>query len=201
MSVTNTVWWNWNLGWKLIVNFTAWMETQRQTKGGAITVVGQKPILDNTVDRTGLLSTLMMLTAPINNQPWKRSAVGSPPRSTLTFQDLCLTSTLLGKLPKRLGHQVKVIHRGVVCCTVWRMASAYLLHTAHYQGWWASSILFDGVSMLPLVWNCQAMHEYQAIRSLSTLLSNIGLWPPTVIALPLVCCWVSIRAVNLTINL
>ena len=35
----------------LIISFTAWMETQRQTNGIAITVGGQKPMLDNSIDR------------------------------------------------------------------------------------------------------------------------------------------------------
>ena len=37
-----------------------------------------------------------------NNQPWKKPAVGSQPRSVLTFQDLRLSSTLLGSLPTAL---------------------------------------------------------------------------------------------------
>ena len=32
-------------------NFAAWMETLRQTNGDAITVNGQKPILDNSMNK------------------------------------------------------------------------------------------------------------------------------------------------------
>ena len=34
-----------------IINFTVWMETQRQTNGDAITVGGWKPELDNSIDK------------------------------------------------------------------------------------------------------------------------------------------------------
>ena len=35
----------------MLSNFTAWMETQRQTNGDAIPVGGQKLVLDNSIDR------------------------------------------------------------------------------------------------------------------------------------------------------
>ena len=55
-----------------------------------------------------------MLTVPATINPEKKPAVGSRPGSILTFQDLRLTSTLLGQLPKGLGHRAEVITEAYV---------------------------------------------------------------------------------------
>ena len=49
------------------------METQRQTNGDVIMVGGQKPMLDNSIDRDGSLSMPMMLIVPITINPEIRS--------------------------------------------------------------------------------------------------------------------------------
>ena len=38
-----------NISTVRVINFTVWMETQRQTNGDTITTGGQKPKLDNSV--------------------------------------------------------------------------------------------------------------------------------------------------------
>ena len=47
------------------------METQQQTSGDAITVSGQKPMLNNSIVGTVSLSMPKMLTAPITIDPEK----------------------------------------------------------------------------------------------------------------------------------
>ena len=71
------------------------VEIQQQTNGNAITVDGQKPMLDNSIEKTRSLGA-PDFNSTGNNQPWKNACCGIQPGSILTFQDLCLTSTLLG---------------------------------------------------------------------------------------------------------
>ena len=82
--------------------------------------------------------------------------MGSLPGSIPTFQDLHLTSTLLWLAAQKARTSSSGHHKGLERYTVWRMANAYmymyLLHTACYQGWWTSLILYDGVGIAVGVW-------------------------------------------------
>ena len=54
----------------VISNITIWMETQRQTNGDVITIGGQKPTLENSIEKDRITCyALMMLTAPITINP------------------------------------------------------------------------------------------------------------------------------------
>ena len=65
------------------------METQWQTNGDAITICGQKPMLDNSIDRDQISYSANDVNSTNNNHPWKlKPAVVSQPSSILTFQDL-----------------------------------------------------------------------------------------------------------------
>ena len=74
-------------------SFTTRMETQQQTNSDAITVDDQKPVLDNCIDKDWITCYANDANSTGNSQPWKpKPALGSWPRSILTFQDLHLTS-------------------------------------------------------------------------------------------------------------
>ena len=58
--------------YNLVINFTLWMKTQRQTNGNAITIGGQKLMLDNILYGQGLDRLVhLMLTVPITIIPEK----------------------------------------------------------------------------------------------------------------------------------
>ena len=82
--------------------FSACIETQRQTNGDAITVGGQKAMLDKSIDRDWIAQCTNNVNSTNNNQPRKKPPVGPRPGSILTFQELCLSSTPLGLLHSRL---------------------------------------------------------------------------------------------------
>ena len=114
---------------------------------------------------TGSLSALDFNSTG-NSQPWKKACCGIMtqvhphlPGPTLNQYTIWLAAQKARTLS--WGN-----HRGVERYTVWRMANAYLLHTARYS--------------------TGERHRY-CIRSLSILLSDIGFLPLTVITLLLVC--------------
>ena len=88
----------------------------------------------NSIERTGQLSAPDVNSAR-NNQPRKKAYVGILTRVHPHLPGLTLNQCASGQLLKRLGHRVEVTTEAIMRYTVWRMANAYLHHTAHYQGW------------------------------------------------------------------
>ena len=66
-----------------------------------------------------------------NDQPWKKKpAVGSRPGSALTFQNLHLTSTLLGQLYNQVVYWLSVSSGR------WGWTQVGIPQQAFFQGWW-----------------------------------------------------------------
>ena len=62
----------------MLNNFSAYMETQRQSNGNAIMVGGQKPMLNNGINRDQIAYYTNDVNGTDNNQPGKvKPALGS----------------------------------------------------------------------------------------------------------------------------